>query len=155
MVNDLITKGVNEPYRMFTSRAEYRLSLREDNADERLTEIGYKLGVVSEERWNFFQEKRERIAKETERLKGIWINPGVLDKYSLEEVVGAELSKESQLYVMLKRPGVDYQKLKLLKSKDGEALLPPPYLSDEEAETLTTKIKYSGYLSSTRWMLSA
>lgn len=144
-VNDLITKGVNEPYRMFTSRAEYRLSLREDNADERLTEIGYKLGVVSEERWKFFQEKRERLARETERLKGIWVNPGVLDKFSLEEVVGAELSKESQLYVMLKRPEVDYQKLKLLKTKGGETLLPPPYLSDEEAETLTTKVKYSGY----------
>ena len=145
MVNDLITKGVNEPYRMFTSRAEYRLSLREDNADERLTEIGYKLGVVSEERWKFFQEKRERLARETERLKGIWVDPGVLDKFSLEEVVGAELSKESQLYVMLKRPEVDYQKLKLLKTKGGETLLPPPYLSDEEAETLTTKVKYSGY----------
>ena len=73
------------------------------------------------------------------------MNPGVLDKFSLEEVVGAELSKESQLYVMLKRPEVDYQKLKLLKTKDGESLLPPPYLSDEDAETLTTKVKYSGY----------
>ena len=112
---------------------------------DRLTEIGYKLGVVSEERWKFFQEKRERLARETERLKGIWVNPGVLDKFSLEEVVGAELSKESQLYVMLKRPEVDYQKLKLLKTKGGETLLPPPYLSDEEAETLTTKVKYSGY----------
>lgn len=145
MVNDLITKGVNEPYRMFTSRAEYRLSLREDNADERLTTIGYKLGVVSEERWKFFCEKQEQILKEAQRLKNIWINPGVLSKNTIEEILGSDLSKESHLYGMLKRPEVTYEKLKKLVLKDGELLLPPPYLNADKGETLTTKVKYEGY----------
>lgn len=145
MINDLITKGVNEPYRMFTSRAEYRLSLREDNADERLTEIGHKLGVVGEERWRFFQEKKERIAKELERLRTTWVNPGILDLASRSEVLGSDLSKEAQLLGILKRPNILYEDLKKLKDLDGNNLLTPPYLSSEDAESLTIKVKYSGY----------
>ena len=145
MINDLITKGVNEPYRMFTSRAEYRLSLREDNADERLTEIGHQLGVVSEERWEFYCRKQEEIAKEIERLKSLWINPGVLSKESICNVMGSDLTKETHLYGLLKRPELSYEHLKILTDKAGSPLLSPPFLKSEEGETLTIKVKYEGY----------
>ena len=88
MVDDLITRGVSEPYRMFTSRAEYRLQLREDNADMRLTEIGRRLGLVDDVRWQAFEEKREKIARELERLKTTWVNPRMLDKADAETRVG-------------------------------------------------------------------
>lgn len=145
MINDLITKGVNEPYRMFTSRAEFRLSLREDNADKRLTEVGYKLGVVSEERWEFFCRKEELIEQETQRLKSIWINPGVLDALSVESVLGEDLSKEANLYNLLRRPELVYTDLTKLKMQNGESVLNPPYLDSSLADTLVTRIKYKGY----------
>ena len=145
MVNDLITKGVSEPYRMFTSRAEYRLSLREDNADQRLTEIGYKLGVVSEERWRFFCEKEEKLAAEKERLKNIWINPGVLSKEFEKDILGEELTKEANFLQLLRRPSVNYSQLKELRDKKGNLFLTPPYLSESEESAITIRAKYEGY----------
>ncbi len=147
MIDDLITKGVNEPYRMFTSRAEFRLSLREDNADFRLTEIGHNLGVVKEERWRFFCTKQELLAKEEERLKSMWISPGTLSKESESAVLGKELQKESQLYALLKRPEITYEKICDLKDKKGNFLLTPPYLPKNLGVILNTQVKYEGYIT--------
>ncbi len=114
LVDDLITRGVSEPYRMFTSRAEYRLQLREDNADMRLTEIGRKLGLVDDVRWQAFEEKREKIAREIERLKSTWVNPRMLDKGEAERVLGKEIEREYSLYDLLRRPEVSYAALMTL-----------------------------------------
>ena len=94
LVDDLVTKGVLEPYRMFTSRAEYRLSLREDNADMRLTEIGRKLGCVSDAQWEVFEKKREAVSRETERLKSTWVSPRLVDDAEAVRVVGKALERE-------------------------------------------------------------
>ncbi len=145
MVDDLITKGVNEPYRMFTSRAEYRLSLREDNADQRLTELGRKLGVVGDERWRAYNEKIESIQKEEERLKKTWINPYNLSLNSQMDVLGAKLQKESTLLDVLKRPNIKYIDLQNLANNDGSKVLSEPYLSSELANFVEIKLKYSGY----------
>ncbi|MBQ8829186.1 MAG: tRNA uridine-5-carboxymethylaminomethyl(34) synthesis enzyme MnmG [Burkholderiaceae bacterium] len=145
MVDDLITKGVNEPYRMFTSRAEYRLSLREDNADQRLTELGRKLGVVGDERWRTYNEKIESIQKEEERLKKTWINPHNLSLNSQIDVLGAKLQKESTLLDVLKRPNIKYIDLQNLTNNDGSKVLSEPYLSSDLANFVEIKLKYSGY----------
>ena len=108
LVDDLITRGVSEPYRMFTSRAEYRLSLREDNADARLTEIGRKLGCVDDARWDFFCRKKDAIAAEEERLKNTWVNPHILEKQESERVLGVMIEREHNLLDLLRRPNVDY-----------------------------------------------
>ena len=108
LVDDLITRGVAEPYRMFTSRAEYRLSLREDNADTRLTEIGRELGCVSDARWDFYCRKRDAVAREEERLKATWVNPHILQEQESERVLGVVIEREYNLLDLLKRPAVDY-----------------------------------------------
>ena len=108
LVDDLITRGVAEPYRMFTSRAEFRLSLREDNADARLTEIGRQLGCVDDVRWDFYCRKRDAVAREEERLKSMWVNPHILDKQESERVLGTMIEREHNLLDLLKRPAVDY-----------------------------------------------
>ncbi len=108
LVDDLITRGVAEPYRMFTSRAEFRLSLREDNADARLTEIGRQLGCVDDARWDFYCRKRDAVAREEERLKSMWVNPHILDKKESERVLGTMIEREHNLLDLLKRPAVDY-----------------------------------------------
>ncbi|MGL4574111.1 MAG: FAD-dependent oxidoreductase, partial [Burkholderiaceae bacterium] len=120
LVDDLITKGVMEPYRMFTSRAEYRLSLREDNADMRLTEIGRKLGCVDDARWDTFNRKRDAVSRETERLKSTYVHPNRLAAGEAERVFGQPLEREYTLADLLKRPQVTYESLLTLRWKTGE-----------------------------------
>ena len=146
LVDDLITKGVQEPYRMFTSRAEFRLSLREDNADLRLTEIGRKLGCVSDKQWEFFENKRESVARELERLKSIWVNPRIISEKEAERVVGKSLEREYSMADLLKRPNVFYDQLMTLKDKDGEILAGPGLENELIKEQVQIQIKYAGYI---------
>ncbi|MBI3380566.1 MAG: tRNA uridine-5-carboxymethylaminomethyl(34) synthesis enzyme MnmG [Aquabacterium sp.] len=111
LVDDLITKGVTEPYRMFTSRAEFRLQLREDNADMRLTEIGRELGLVDDVRWAAFNRKRDAVSRETERLRTTWVRPATLPAADAERLLGKALEREYNLADLLRRPGVDYDKV--------------------------------------------
>jgi tRNA uridine 5-carboxymethylaminomethyl modification enzyme len=143
MVDDLITRGVSEPYRMFTSRAEYRLQLREDNADMRLTETGRKLGLVEEERWQAFELKREKIARELERLKSTWVNPRMLDKADAERVLGKEIEREYSLYDLLRRPEVSYASLMTLPGAQHEE-------AADVAEQVEIHAKYHGYIERQR-----
>jgi tRNA uridine 5-carboxymethylaminomethyl modification enzyme len=111
LVDDLITKGVTEPYRMFTSRAEYRLQLREDNADLRLTDLGRELGLVDDVRWDVFNRKRDAIAAQTQRLKSTWVHPGRLAATDAERLLGKALDHEYNLLELLRRPGVSFDTL--------------------------------------------
>src|SRR3546814_3645635 len=104
LVDDLITRGVTEPYRMFTSRAEYRLSLREDNADMRLTELGRTLGLVDDQRWESFSKKREDVSRETERLKSTWINPKTLAHHTAEALLGRSEEQTSEFQSLIRIP---------------------------------------------------
>jgi tRNA uridine 5-carboxymethylaminomethyl modification enzyme len=125
LVDDLITKGVTEPYRMFTSRAEFRLQLREDNADARLTETGRKLGLVDDVRWAAFSRKRDAVSRETERLRNIWVNPKNLPVEESERVLGKAIDHEYNLADLLRRPDVSYAGLMtLLDGKFANSLLP-------------------------------
>ena len=144
LVDDLITRGVTEPYRMFTSRAEYRLQLREDNADLRLTEIGHTLGVVDEVRWAAFNKKREAITEEEARLKSVWVNPKMnmspMFEADILRVLGKPLEREYSLYELLRRPSVTYADLAALMPGDFRAM------DVMVAEQIEIKAKYSGYI---------
>lgn len=111
LVDDLITKGVTEPYRMFTSRAEFRLQLREDNADMRLTELGRQIGLVDDVRWDAFNRKRDAVSRETERLRDTWVRPATLPAADAERLVGKALEREYSLADLLRRPGVGYDQV--------------------------------------------
>jgi tRNA uridine 5-carboxymethylaminomethyl modification enzyme len=144
LVDDLVTRGVSEPYRMFTSRAEYRLMLREDNADLRLTEIGRRLGVVDDERWDAFNRKRDAIAREAERLKATWVGPKSVDAEAARRAVGASLEREYTLMDLLKRPGVRYGDL--LRLADADMPAPDPAVTEQ----IEIQAKYSGYIERQR-----
>src|SRR5690554_784269 len=150
LVDDLITRGVTEPYRMFTSRAEYRLSLREDNADLRLTEEGRRLGLVSDQRWDAFSRKRDAIALEVERLKSTWINPRTLEQHVAESLLGKQIERDYSLHDILKRPEVTYQMLGQTQKADGTALLVDALQEADYAAQVEVQIKYEGYVAKQR-----
>jgi len=143
LVDDLITHGTSEPYRMFTSRAEYRLILREDNADLRLTEIGRKLGVVGDERWSNFDEKREAIDAEMARMKSTWIQPNSAEAGALASKLTTPLAREYNLADLVKRPEMTYADLAEVKPSEREVAL-------DVAEQVEIQIKYSGYIDRQR-----
>ena len=152
LVDDLITKGVTEPYRMFTSRAEFRLQLREDNADVRLTEVGRKLGLVGDARWDAFCRKRDAVSRETERLRSIWVNPNNLPASESLRVLGKEIDHEYNLGELLRRPDVGYAALMGLdggKYASGELPVQPSggdVFVAGVIEQVEIAAKYSGYI---------
>ncbi|MFC5510833.1 tRNA uridine-5-carboxymethylaminomethyl(34) synthesis enzyme MnmG [Massilia jejuensis] len=146
LVDDLTTQGVAEPYRMFTSRAEYRLSLREDNADMRLTEIGRKLGVVGDVQWEAFERKREAVARELERLRSTWVNPRILAAAESQRVVGQALEREYNLADLLRRPAVAYPTLMTMQGVEGQALAGPGVEDPAVQEQVEIQLKYAGYI---------
>lgn len=139
MIDDLITSGTQEPYRMFTSRAEYRLMLREDNADQRLTPKGRELGLIDDHRWAIFNEKQDAVAVELARLDGVMFSPEKIDQSVAETVLGEPLNKASSALELLKRPNVDYAGLLTLLNEDNVA---EPVV----AEQVVIRTKYAGYI---------
>jgi len=141
LADDLITNGTREPYRMFTSRAEYRLMLREDNADLRLSETAYAMGLLSDRQWRLFSEKREAIEREKQRLNDMWIQPASNAGKALQAVLTKPMSKESRALNLLKRPELDYIKLTQV------AEIGPPVNDPLVAEQVEIQVKYAGYLN--------
>jgi tRNA uridine 5-carboxymethylaminomethyl modification enzyme len=148
LVDDLISKGVTEPYRMFTSRAEFRLQLREDNADVRLTEVGRELGLVDDIRWDVFNRKRDAVSRETQRLKALWASPKNVSSAEAERVFGKALEHEYNLLELLRRPDVNYAGLMSLES--GRFADPEVNASMTQDVTVVEQIeivaKYAGYI---------
>ena len=148
LVDDLITRGVQEPYRMFTSRAEYRLSLREDNADMRLTTIGRDLGLVDDYRWEVFCRKQEAVSRETSRLQDIWIGPKHVAARMVSQLLGQDLTHECTLAELLRRPGVTYEAITSL----GDGLWSADSLDDDIglasqiSDQVEISVKYQGYI---------
>ncbi|MFT7402295.1 MAG: tRNA uridine 5-carboxymethylaminomethyl modification enzyme [Hydrogenophaga sp.] len=150
LVDDLVTQGVTEPYRMFTSRAEFRLQLREDNADMRLTEAGRRMGLVDDARWDAFSRKRDAVARETERLKATWVNPRNLPAAESERVLGKAIEHEHNLFDLLRRPGVVYADLVAMNGAQHNS----PDVSRETLGDLLAPVveqveiaaKYAGYI---------
>ena len=155
LVDDLISKGVSEPYRMFTSRAEFRLQLREDNADARLTEVGRLLGLVDDARWDAFSRKRDAVSRETERLRSLWVSPKNLEVAEAERVFGKALEHEYSLAELLRRPGVTYESLMSLDGGRFVSRETAPHGSSALLDTAVTEqveiaSKYSGYIDRQR-----
>jgi len=144
LVDDLITHGTKEPYRMFTSRAEYRLQLREDNADLRLTETGRALGLVDDARWQRFEAKREAIARETGRLRALWATPANALGRAVADTLGVQVSRETNVLDLIKRPELDYTKLMAVPS------IGPAVDDAQVAEQVEIGVKYAGYLDRQR-----
>ena len=154
LVDDLITRGVTEPYRMFTSRAEYRLQLREDNADMRLTETGRRLGLVDDARWDAFNRKRDAVSREAARLKATWVQPANLPASEAERVLGRGIEREYSLFDLLRRPGVSHADLMGMdggrfagggvsrETLEGQA--------DAVIEQVEIAAKYAGYIERQR-----
>ncbi len=158
LVDDLITKGVTEPYRMFTSRAEYRLQLREDNADLRLTEAGRRLGLVDDARWDAFNRKRDAVSRETARLKATWLHPAILPAADAERLLGKSLEHEYSLIDLLRRPGVSFDAVTAAAVAGGRDVVSRetlraelgPALADTVIEQIEIDIKYAGYIAKQR-----
>jgi len=155
LVDDLITKGVTEPYRMFTSRAEFRLQLREDNADLRLTELGRQLGLVDDVRWKHFNRKRDALARETERLRSTWVHPNNLPASDAERLLGKALEHEHSLSDLLRRPGIDFDTVVAATaiarptvdvSRETLSRELGAQLADEVIEQVEIATKYAGYI---------
>jgi tRNA uridine 5-carboxymethylaminomethyl modification enzyme len=155
LVDDLITRGVTEPYRMFTSRAEYRLQLREDNADMRLTEAGRRLGLVDDTRWDAFSRKRDAVSRETEKLRTTWVHPGVLAASDATRLLGKPLEHEHSLLELLRRPGVGFDAVAeiaaLARPEAGvsrETLVAElgTQLGDAVVEQVEIATRYAGYI---------
>ena len=141
LVDDLVTRGVSEPYRMFTSRAEYRLMLREDNADMRLTDVGRRLGLVDDPRWDAFNRKRDAVAREQEKLRSTWVHPKSLPAEIAERILGKPIEREYSLMDLLKRPGVTYASLVGLSDAVS------PAMDSQVAEQVEIQAKYQGYIA--------
>jgi tRNA uridine 5-carboxymethylaminomethyl modification enzyme len=148
LVDDLITRGVQEPYRMFTSRAEYRLSLREDNADMRLTEIGRSFGLVDDARWAFFCKKKDAVSRETMRLKETWVGPKHSSASKLADLLGQDLAHEASLADILKRPAVTYSLLSGIFEDGGlsSQFDVDANLNQQIQDQVEISIKYAGYI---------
>jgi tRNA uridine 5-carboxymethylaminomethyl modification enzyme len=156
LVDDLITKGVTEPYRMFTSRAEFRLQLREDNADARLTEVGRRMGLVDDARWEAFNRKRDAVSRETEKLNSTWVQPNILPAADAEALLGKALEHEYSLADLLRRPNVTFDTLAQVAaiarpaagvSRETLAEELGQDLADTVIEQVEVSIKYAGYIT--------
>ena len=148
LVDDLITRGVSEPYRMFTSRAEFRLSLREDNADLRLTEIGRQMGLVDDVRWAAFSAKREAIEQEQQRLRALRVNPLKISQDVIEPILGKALERETTIFELLRRPDTNHAQLQQLAAAAG--LAEAVTLPAEVIEQVEIQAKYQGYIDRQR-----
>ena len=146
MIDDLTTRGVTEPYRMFTSRAEYRLSLREDNADARLAETAHRLGVLGNEKYDRYMRKKEAVEKELSRLKATWVNPKVIEAAEAERVLETGIEREYNLAALLSRPNVSYYTLMSLKKNNGELVSEEPLTDEAQIEQIEIALKYKGYI---------
>jgi tRNA uridine 5-carboxymethylaminomethyl modification enzyme len=149
LVDDLITQGVAEPYRMFTSRAEYRLSLREDNADLRLTELAHNLGLVSDIQWTLFNRKRDAVTAELSRLQSTWVNPKVLPPETAMSMIGQPIERDYSLADLLRRPDLTYSQVNSVCSHVGAPLMPlvePDYINQQVIEQAEIQSKYAGYI---------